>query len=146
MSRTISTSAVISGTVSVFAGVFARITILRKQVEARLGVVGGIAIPEVNRITNAFIAGAKEINPDVEAKVSFINEWFNPATPTVAQREDALMKRRSQGVLSRRGYMVELGYSEARIEQELQWLADEATDPILAQVMRDVSDDPALSA
>jgi basic membrane lipoprotein Med (substrate-binding protein (PBP1-ABC) superfamily) len=45
-----------------------------------IGVVGGIAIPEVNRITNAFIAGAQEVNPDVEAKVSFIGEWYNPAT------------------------------------------------------------------
>lgn len=71
-------------------------------------------------------------------------EWHNPATPTVAQREDALMKRRSQGVLSRRGYMVELGWSEARIEQELEWLAEEAVDPTIAQVMRDVSTDPAL--
>lgn len=64
-------------------------------------------------------------------------EWHNPATPTLAQREDALMKRRSQGVLSRRGYMVELGWSEARIEQELQWLAEEATDPVIDRVLRE---------
>ena len=44
-----------------------------------IGVVGGIPIPEVNRITNAFIAGARETNPEVEAKVSFINSWFDPA-------------------------------------------------------------------
>ncbi len=64
-------------------------------------------------------------------------EWHNPATPTVAQREDALMKRRSQGVLSRRGYMVELGWSEARIEQELEWLAEEAADPTVERIMRE---------
>lgn len=61
-------------------------------------------------------------------------EWHNPATPTLAQREDALMKRRSQGVLSRRGYMTELGWSEARIDQELTWLAQEQAgrlDPYL---------------
>ena len=45
-----------------------------------VGVVGGHAVPEVNRITNAFVAGARETNPEVEAKVSFINSWFNPAT------------------------------------------------------------------
>jgi basic membrane lipoprotein Med (substrate-binding protein (PBP1-ABC) superfamily) len=45
-----------------------------------VGVVGGVPVPEVNRITNAFIAGAREVNPAVEAKVSFINEWFNPGT------------------------------------------------------------------
>ncbi len=51
-----------------------------------VGVVGGIAIPEVNRITNAFIAGAKDVNPEVEAKVSFINSWYDPA----AAKEAAL--------------------------------------------------------
>ncbi len=43
-----------------------------------IGVVGGYPVPEVNRITNAFIAGAQATNPDVEVKVSFINSWFNP--------------------------------------------------------------------
>jgi basic membrane lipoprotein Med (substrate-binding protein (PBP1-ABC) superfamily) len=45
-----------------------------------VGVVGGIPVPEVNRITNAFIAGAQATNPEVEAKVSFINSWFDPGT------------------------------------------------------------------
>jgi len=44
-----------------------------------LGVVGGMPVPEVNRLINAFIAGAREINPDVVVKVSFINSWFDPA-------------------------------------------------------------------
>ena len=43
-----------------------------------LGVVGGIPVPEVNRIVNAFIEGAKEVNPDVKVKVSFIGCWFDP--------------------------------------------------------------------
>jgi basic membrane lipoprotein Med (substrate-binding protein (PBP1-ABC) superfamily) len=51
-----------------------------------VGVVGGIPVPEVNRITNAFIAGAQATNPEVEAKVSFINSWFDPA----AAKEAAL--------------------------------------------------------
>ena len=51
-----------------------------------IGVVGGVPVPEVNRITNAFIAGAQAVNPEVEAKVSFINSWFNPA----AAKEAAL--------------------------------------------------------
>ncbi len=51
-----------------------------------IGVVGGVPVPEVNRITNAFIAGAREVNPQVEAKVSFINSWFDPA----AAKEAAL--------------------------------------------------------
>ena len=45
-----------------------------------LGVVAGYPVPEVNRITNAFIAGAQAQNPEVEVKVTFINSWFDPAT------------------------------------------------------------------
>ena len=45
-----------------------------------IGVVGGVGVPEVNRIANAFIAGAQAVNPEVVTKVSFINEWFNLAT------------------------------------------------------------------
>lgn len=44
-----------------------------------LGVVGGYPVPEVNRIVNAFVAGAQEVNPKVTVKVSFINSWFDPA-------------------------------------------------------------------
>lgn len=51
-----------------------------------VGVVGGIPVPEVNRITNAFIMGAQAVNPEVETKVSFINSWFDPA----AAKEAAL--------------------------------------------------------
>lgn len=59
--------------------------------------------------------------------------WFDPSTPTIAQREDALAKRRAAGVLSREGYWDELGWSEPRKEQERRWLAEEAaTDPELA--------------
>ncbi|MBA4421098.1 MAG: BMP family ABC transporter substrate-binding protein [Anaerolinea sp.] len=45
----------------------------------KLGVVGAMPVPEVNRLTNAFIAGAKAQNPDVVVMVSFINSWFDPA-------------------------------------------------------------------
>jgi basic membrane lipoprotein Med (substrate-binding protein (PBP1-ABC) superfamily) len=51
-----------------------------------LGVVGGYPVPEVNRIVNAFIAGAQETNEDVEVKVTFLNSWFDPA----AAKEAAL--------------------------------------------------------
>ena len=51
-----------------------------------IGVVGGLPVPEVNRIVNAFIAGAESVNPDVVVKTSFINSWFDPA----AAKEAAL--------------------------------------------------------
>jgi basic membrane protein A len=44
----------------------------------KIGMVGGFPIPEVNRLMNAFMAGAKEVNPKVEFTVSFINSWFDP--------------------------------------------------------------------
>lgn len=43
-----------------------------------IGVVGGYPVPEVNRIINAFIQGAKEVNPNVKVKVTFIGSWFDP--------------------------------------------------------------------
>ncbi len=51
-----------------------------------VGVVGGLPVPEVNRIVNAFIAGAESVNPEVTVKVAFINSWFDPA----AAKEAAL--------------------------------------------------------
>jgi basic membrane lipoprotein Med (substrate-binding protein (PBP1-ABC) superfamily) len=51
-----------------------------------IGVVGGMPVPEVNRIVNAFIAGAQSTNAEVEVKVAFINSWFDPA----AAKEAAL--------------------------------------------------------
>jgi len=51
-----------------------------------IGVVGGFPVPEVNRITNAFIDGVKDVNPDARVLVTFINSWFDPA----AAKEAAL--------------------------------------------------------
>jgi basic membrane protein A and related proteins len=51
-----------------------------------IGVVGGYPVPEVNRIVNAFIVGAKETNPEVKVQVTFLNSWFDPA----AAKEAAL--------------------------------------------------------
>lgn len=72
-------------------------------------------------------------------------DWFDPATPTVSQREDALAKRRAAGVLSREGYWDELGWSEARKAKERAYFEAEALDPLTAalaaQVTRDASTD-----
>jgi basic membrane protein A len=51
-----------------------------------IGVVGGYPVPEVNRLVNAFIAGAKKQNPNAKILVTFINSWFDPA----AAKEAAL--------------------------------------------------------
>lgn len=51
-----------------------------------IGIVAAMPIPEVDRLANAFIAGAKEVNPNVKVMVSFINSFFDPA----AAKEAAL--------------------------------------------------------
>jgi basic membrane protein A len=45
----------------------------------KIGVVAAMPIPEVNRLVNAFIQGAKEANPNAKVTVSFINSFFDPA-------------------------------------------------------------------
>lgn len=44
----------------------------------KIGMVGGYPIGEVNRLFNAFMAGAQSINPRVQFKVSFIGSWYDP--------------------------------------------------------------------
>ena len=43
-----------------------------------IGMVGGYPIPEVNRLMHAFMAGAREIQPDIKFQVAFIGSWFDP--------------------------------------------------------------------
>ena len=43
-----------------------------------LGVVAAIPIGEVNRLVNAFTAGALKVNPKVKVKISYIGGWFDP--------------------------------------------------------------------
>src|SRR5690606_12626573 len=43
-----------------------------------IGMVGGYPIPEVNRLMQAFKAGALETRPDAKFLVTFIGSWFDP--------------------------------------------------------------------
>jgi basic membrane lipoprotein Med (substrate-binding protein (PBP1-ABC) superfamily) len=43
-----------------------------------VGAVAAMGIPEVNRLVNAFFAGAREVNPDIKRKVTFIGSFFDP--------------------------------------------------------------------
>jgi basic membrane lipoprotein Med (substrate-binding protein (PBP1-ABC) superfamily) len=43
-----------------------------------VGTVAAMPIPEVNRLSNAFCAGAKEVNEAVKCKFSFIGSFFDP--------------------------------------------------------------------
>lgn len=73
-------------------------------------------------------------------------DWFDPATPTVAQRMDAIAKAKAQGILSREGAWDELGWSEARKAKEREYFRREESDPYLTRLDAkdsDVSDGSA---
>ena len=67
----------------------------------RLGIVAGYPVPEVNRLSNAFISGAHSVNKKAVVKVTFINSWFDPATAKeaalaqIAARVDAIYAERA---------------------------------------------------
>ncbi len=44
-----------------------------------IGYAAGFPFNEVNRAINAFTLGAREVNPDVQVQVVYVNTWFDPA-------------------------------------------------------------------
>lgn len=70
-------------------------------------------------------------------------DFFDPATPTVAQRMDAVTKAKSTDILSREGAWDELGWSEARKAKERAYFekerAEAAADPNLALIAQSLN-------
>ena len=66
-------------------------------------------------------------------------DWFDPATPTVAQRMDAVTKAVAAGILSREGSWDELGWSEARKAKERAYFEAEAMNPAVQQILGKVN-------
>jgi len=68
-------------------------------------------------------------------------DWHNPATPTFAQKADALQKLAGgKPLISREGAWHELGWSEARKQRERDWFDAEARDPQIEAAMRGFAD------
>ena len=79
-----------------------------------VGVVCGKPEPHVHRTVNAYIQGARDANPAVKVKVTFIDSWFDPprarqaavdqvaagADLIYAEREGAIAAAREKGVLA----------------------------------------------
>ncbi len=65
-------------------------------------------------------------------------DWFDPATPTVSQRADAIVKLASgdRPILSREGAWDELGWSEARKAKERSYFDAESEDALLTSLLR----------
>ena len=78
----------------------------------KIGMVGGFPIPEVNRLMNAFMAGAKEVNPKVEFTVSFINSWFDP--PKAKEAAFAMIDKGADVMYAER-----FGVSDAAMERKV---------------------------
>ena len=61
-----------------------------------IGMVAAYAIPEVVGIINAFTLGAQATNPEIMAKVVWLNSWFDPskaqesARSLIAQQSDVI--------------------------------------------------------
>ncbi|HSA82906.1 MAG TPA: BMP family protein [Geminicoccaceae bacterium] len=49
-----------------------------KSESGLIGMVGGYPIPEVNRLMQAFMEGARSVNPEVKFLVTFIGSWYDP--------------------------------------------------------------------
>jgi len=75
-----------------------------------IGMVGGFAIPEVNRLMNAFMDGARSVNPDVKFLVNFIDSWYDP--PKAKESAFAMMDAGADVMYAER-----FGVSDAAVER-----------------------------
>lgn len=75
-----------------------------------IGMVGGYAIPEVNRLMQAFMDGAREVNPEVKFIVNFIDSWYDP--PKAKESAFAMMDAGADIMYAER-----FGVSDAAVER-----------------------------
>ncbi|HEY8566780.1 MAG TPA: BMP family protein [Beijerinckiaceae bacterium] len=78
-----------------------------------IGMVGGYAIPEVNRLMNAFMDGARAVNPNVKFLISFINSWYDP--PKAKEASFAMIDRGADVMYAER-----FGVSDAAKERNVK--------------------------
>ncbi|MCF6343637.1 MAG: BMP family protein [Devosiaceae bacterium] len=78
-----------------------------------IGMVGGYAIPEVNRLMHAFMEGARETNPEVTFLVNFIDSWYDP--PKAKESAFAMMDAGADVMYAER-----FGVSDAAMERGLK--------------------------
>lgn len=77
-----------------------------------IGMVGGYAIPEVNRLMHAFMAGARETNPDARFLVTFIDSWYDP--PKAKESAFAMIEAGADVMYAER-----FGVSDAAAERDV---------------------------
>ena len=79
----------------------------------KIGMVGGYAIPEVNRLMHAFMDGARDVNPDVKFMVNFIDSWYDP--PKAKESAFAMMDAGADIMYAER-----FGVSDAAVERNVK--------------------------
>jgi len=78
-----------------------------------IGMVGGYAIPEVNRLMHAFMDGARQTNPDVKFLVNFIGSWYDP--PKAKESAFAMMDAGADVMYAER-----FGVADAAVERGMK--------------------------
>ena len=78
-----------------------------------IGMVGGYAIPEVNRLMHAFMEGARSVNPEVKFMVNFIDSWYDP--PKAKESAFAMMDAGADIMYAER-----FGVSDAAVERNIK--------------------------
>ncbi len=66
----------------------------------RIGIVAAKPIPEVNRLTNAFISGAREMNPHVKFEIIYTDEFYYP--PRADSAADQLIQHGADVIFAER--------------------------------------------
>ena len=79
----------------------------------KIGMVGGYAIPEVNRLMHAFMDGARSVNPEVRFMVNFIDSWYDP--PKAKESAFAMMDAGADIMYAER-----FGVSDAAVERGIK--------------------------
>ncbi|MDQ7070580.1 MAG: BMP family protein [Rhodobacterales bacterium] len=78
-----------------------------------IGMVGGYAIPEVNRLMHGFMEGARSVNPEVKFMVNFIDSWYDP--PKAKESAFAMMDAGADIMYAER-----FGVSDAAVERGMK--------------------------
>lgn len=119
--------------------------LVRKAERKQVGLGNGAG--DVMRLVTLIRDGAS-----ADRLVGLETLWYDAATPTVAQRTDAVVKlytatdAAGRSLLSAESAYEDLGWSPTRIRRELDRRASESIDPIAAQILRGVSDSADVGA
>jgi basic membrane protein A and related proteins len=113
-----------------------------------IGAVGAMPIPEVNRLINAYIAGARAVNDQVEVKVSFIDSFFDPDTAKeaalaqieagadvlYAERDGVIQAAQEKGVLAVGNMSDQSSQAPETVVTSVIWDMAPTVDYVLKQI------------